>query len=157
MILDQLLFYNRSDPGITGRIDREGYFKHPPPQLPSNRVPTSQDEQSFRLVLRPRSGLAISAGQATKDSIQSRGVTCSRFRYPCITCRLRGSTRCARAETTDDDLPGYLMQIESKTCRKKKEKTHRTIFLEYYRYSTQRWTNEIFAEYENSWPSLNFL
>ena len=55
--------------------------------------------------------------------------------------------------------------IDSKICRKKKDKTHRTIFSEYYRHLTQRERereragimDEIFAEYGNSWPSLNFL
>lgn len=104
------ILLHRSDPGITrGSIER--YFKHPPAnvQSRSNISRWTKFSSCSSFAIRSRD-----IGRATKDSIQSRGVTCSRFRYPCITCRLRGSTRCARVETTGDDLRGYLMQIDDR-------------------------------------------
>lgn len=70
------ILLHRSDPGITrGSIER--YFKHPPAnvQSRSNISRWTKFSSCSSFAIRSRD-----IGRATKDSIQSRGVTCSRFR-----------------------------------------------------------------------------
>lgn len=134
------ILLHRSDPGITrGSIER--YFKHPPAnvQSRSNISRWTKFSSCSSFAIRSRD-----IGRATKDSIQSRGVTCSRFRYPCITCHLRKYTlRSGRNNRRWFTRVPYANRRSNQTCREKEEKRERYL------------PNIIRdAEYWNSWSKF---